>query len=96
MPLTLATEADAFDTLSRAKTDNEERKALWLCLAAYDVSKEYESFRSLLGLTDGAAAESFYEQIHLAYVLAWNTYGWEELQRMIRIGWNGLYLRSGT
>jgi len=88
-------ETEARNWLYRADRDIEERKTLWRALSAYDMCDGYLDFCSYLGMRLGRRSELFYDTLHACYALAWKTYGWDQLQRMIRIGWNGLYLHDG-
>ena len=89
--------AETNDTLDRAETDEAERKALWRCLAAYEMTNDYEGFAALLRLdATQPATDLLYGITHWVYLAAWNRYGWARLQTMIRIGWQGLYLYDGS
>lgn len=91
LPIATSDEADALDAFARANADPDERKVLWRALAAYEHTPNYEEFVRRLRLIDGPEAESFYATVHWCYLVGWRVYGFDELQRMIRIGWSGLH-----
>jgi hypothetical protein len=86
--------AEANDAFDRAERDNEERKALWRLLAAYELNTDYGEFIAWMGLRDTPAAKDLYDLAHACWTVGWNRYGWDRLQQMCRIGWNGLYLND--
>jgi hypothetical protein len=90
----LKVEEDVLETLVKAKTDNQERKTLWRCLSAYDLTNSYEEFCAWLRIKDNQEAEDLYATTHMAFITIWREHGWEKLQTMIRIGWQGLYLND--
>jgi hypothetical protein len=84
----------AYDALDLAETNDNERKTLWRMLSAYQLTGSYEEFCSWLGLQINDRTQTLYDLAHHSYAAAWDRYGWERLQVMCRIGWNGLYLND--
>jgi hypothetical protein len=93
-PVDANDEIEAQDAFDRAEADESERKVLWRLLAAYQLNDTYESFCSWLGLQLNEQTEALYKLTHACYVVGWNRYGWDRLQVMCKIGWNGLYLND--
>jgi hypothetical protein len=94
LPVDENDQREAMDAFDRAEVNEDERKTLWRLLAAYQLTNDYREFCSWLGLQINEKTEALYGLAHACYVVGWNRYGWEKLQSMCDIGWNGLYLND--